>query len=154
MNKLSFPNPKNYLWFFLFLLSINITFSQDRLENISVSGKVIASDSEEGIPSVSIKIKGTNKGVNSDVNGNYTVIVPNSKAILLFSFVGYLSKEVAVGSQTKLDVTLLQDLKNLSEVVVIGYGSVKKSDLTGSVKSVKSESFNIGSIIYECCCLP
>lgn len=154
MNKLSFPNPKNYLWFFLFLLSINITFSQDRLENISVSGKVIASDSEEGIPSVSIKIKGTNKGVNSDVNGNYTVIVPNSKAILLFSFVGYLSKEVCVGSQTKLDVTLLQDLKNLSEVVVIGYGSVKKSDLTGSVKSVKSESFNIGSIIYECCCLP
>ena len=154
MNKLSFPNPKNYLWFFLFLLSINITFSQDRLENISVSGKVIASDSEEGIPSVSIKIKGTNKGVNSDVNGNYTVIVPNSKAILFFSFVGYLSKEVAVGSQTKLDVTLLQDLKNLSEVVVIGYGSVKKSDLTGSVKSVKSESFNIGSIIYECCCLP
>ena len=154
MNKLSFPNPKNYLWFFLFLLSTNITFSQDRLENISVSGKVIASDSEEGIPSVSIKIKGTNKGVNSDVNGNYTVIVPNSKAILLFSFVGYLSKEVCVGSQTKLDVTLLQDLKNLSEVVVIGYGSVKKSDLTGSVKSVKSESFNIGSIIYECCCLP
>lgn len=154
MNKLSFPNPKNYLWFFLFLLSINITFSQDRLENISVSGKVIASDSEEGIPSVSIKIKGTNKGVNSDVNGNYTVIVPNSKAILLFSFVGYLSKEVCVGSQTKLDVTLLQDLKNLSEVVVIGYGSVKISDLTGSVKSVKSESFNIGSIIYECCCLP
>lgn len=154
MNKLSFPNPKNYLWFFLFLLSINITFSQDRLENISVSGKVIASDSEEGIPSVSIKIKGTNKGVNSDVNGNYTVIVPNSKAILLFSFVGYLSKEVCVGSQTKLDVTLLQDLKNLSEVVVIGYGSVKKSDLTGSVKSVKSESFNIGSIIYECRSLP
>lgn len=154
MNKFSFPNPKNYLWFFLFLLSTNITFSQDRLENISVSGKVIASDSEEGIPSVSIKIKGTNKGVNSDVNGNYTVIVPNSKAILLFSFVGYLSKEVCVGSQTKLDVTLLQDLKNLSEVVVIGYGSVKKSDLTGSVKSVKSESFNIGSIIYECCCLP
>lgn len=154
MNKLSFPNPKNYLWFFLFLLSINITFSQDRLENISVSGKVIASDSKEGIPSVSIKIKGTNKGVNSDVNGNYTVMVPNSKAILLFSFVGYLSKEVCVGSQTKLDVTLLQDLKNLSEVVVIGYGSVKKSDLTGSVKSVKSESFNIGSIIYECCCLP
>ena len=154
MNKLSFPNPKNYLWFFLFLLSTNITFSQDRLENISVSGKVIASDSEEGIPSVSIKIKGTNKGVNSDVNGNYTVIVPNSKAILLFSFVGYLSKEVCVGSQTKLDVTLLQDLKNLSEVVVIGYGSVKKSDLTGSVKSVKSESFNIGSIIYECRSLP
>ena len=154
MNKLSFPNPKNYLWFFLFLLSINITFSQDRLENISVSGKVIASDSKEGIPSVSTKIKGTNKGVNSDVNGNYTVMVPNSKAILLFSFVGYLSKEVCVGSQTKLDVTLLQDLKNLSEVVVIGYGSVKKSDLTGSVKSVKSESFNIGSIIYECCCLP
>ena len=154
MNKLSFPNPKNYLWFFLLPFIHKYHFSQDRLENISVSGKVIASDSEEGIPSVSIKIKGTNKGVNSDLNGNYTVIVPNSKAILLFSFVGYLSKEVCVGSQTKLDVTLLQDLKNLSEVVVIGYGSVKISDLTGSVKSVKSESFNIGSIIYECCCLP
>ena len=142
----SFPKPSNYLWIFIFLLSINSAFSQDRLENISVSGKVIAEDSKEGIPSVSIKIKGSNKGTNSDVNGNYTIVVPNSRAVLIFSFVGYISREVSVGSQTKLDVSLFQDTKNLSEVVVIGYGSVKKSDLTGSVKSVKSESFNKGIV--------
>ena len=146
MQKFTFPNPKNYLWIFVLLLSINVTFSQDRLENFSVSGKVTSSDSNDGIPSVNIKIKGTNKGVNSDVNGDYSIVVPNSKAVLVFSFVGYISKEVAVGSQTKLDVSLLQDTKNLSEVVVIGYGSVKKSDLTGSVKSVKSDAFNKGVV--------
>jgi TonB-dependent starch-binding outer membrane protein SusC len=146
MHNLSLPNPKKYLWIIAFLFSINATFSQDRLENISVSGKVTASDTKEGIPSVSIKIKGSNRGTNSDANGNYTIVVPNSKAILVFSFVGFLSKEVAVGSQTKLDVSLFQDVKNLSEVVVVGYGSVKKSDLTGSVKSVKSEAFNKGIV--------
>jgi TonB-dependent starch-binding outer membrane protein SusC len=146
MHNFSFPNPKKYLWIIAFLFSINITFSQDRLENISVSGKVSSSDSKEGIPSVTVKIKGTNKGTNSDANGNYTIVVPNSKTILVFSFVGYLPKEVQVGSQTKLDVSLFQDVKNLSEVVVVGYGSVKKSDLTGSVKSVKSEAFNKGIV--------
>lgn len=115
MQNLSLPNPKKYLWIIAFLFSINFTFSQDRIENISVSGKVSATDSKEGIPSVSIKIKGTNKGTNSDANGNYTIAVPNSKAILVFSFVGFLSKEVSVGSQTKLDVSLFQDVKNLSE---------------------------------------
>jgi TonB-dependent starch-binding outer membrane protein SusC len=146
MHNLSLFNPKKYLWVIALLFSINTTFSQDRLENISVSGKVIASESNEGIPSVTIKIKGTNKGTNSDASGNYTIIVANTKAILVFSFVGYLSKEVPVGSQTKLDVSLFQDVKNLSEIVVVGYGSVKKSDLTGAVKSVKSESFNKGII--------
>lgn len=146
MIKFSFPNFKKSLWIFLFLLSISSTFSQSRLENISVSGKVFSSDSNEGIPSVSIKIKGTNKGANSDANGNYAIVVPNSEAVLVFSFVGYVSKEVAVGSQTKLNVSLIQDTKNLSEVVVVGYGSVKKSDLTGSVKSVKSDAFNKGIV--------
>lgn len=146
MRNISPPNPANYLWIFLFFIFISSAFSQDRLENIAVSGRVTASDSKEGIPSVSIKIKGTNKGVNSDVNGNYAIVVPNTKAVLVYSFVGYLPKEVAVGSQTKLDVMLFQDTKNLSEVVVVGYGSVKKSDLTGSVKSVKNEAFNRGIV--------
>lgn len=92
---------KNFIYIFLFFLSTSLTFSQSRLDNISVSGKVFSSDSNEGIPSVSIKIKGTNKGTNSDANGNYAIIVPNSEAILVFSFVGYISKEVAVGSQTE-----------------------------------------------------
>ena len=146
MHKFTFPNPNNYLWIFVLLLSINVAFPQDRLENFSVSGKVTSSDSNDGIPSVNIKIKGTNKGANSDVNGDYSLVVPNSKAILVFSFVGYLPKEVAVGSQTKINVSLIQDIKNLSEVVVVGYGSVKKSDLTGSVKSVKSDAFNKGVV--------
>jgi len=146
MHNLSLPNPIKYLWIIFFLFSINATFSQDILDNLSVSGKVIAADTKEGIPSVSIKIKGTNKGTNADANGNFTIDVPKSKSVLVFSFVGFLSKEVAVGSQTKLDVSLFQDVKNLSEVVVVGYGSVKKSDLTGSVKSVKSDAFNKGIV--------
>jgi hypothetical protein len=86
MQNLSLPNPKKYLWIIAFLFSINFTFSQDRIENISVSGKVSATDSKEGIPSVSIKIKGTNKGTNSDANGNYITMNAKDDTIKLPGF--------------------------------------------------------------------
>ena len=146
MINFSITNSKKYLWIVLFLLSVNATFSQNRLEKFSVSGKIFSSDSKEGIPSVNVKIKGSNVGVTSDVNGNYSINIPNSQTVLVFSFVGYVSQEIAVGNRTKINVSLIQDIKDLSEVVVVGYGSIKKSDLTGSVKSVKSGDFNKGIV--------
>ena len=146
MINFSTTNSTKYLWIILFLLSVNISFSQNKLEKFSVSGKVISSDSKEGIPSVNVKIRGSNVGATSDANGNYSINIPNSQTVLVFSFVGYLSQEVTVGNRTKIDVSLIQDIKDLNEVVVVGYGSIKKSDLTGSVKSVKSGDFNKGIV--------
>ena len=88
----SIPIRKSFLVLFFLICSATV-FSQKK-----VSGKVTDGENNSSVPGATVQVKGTNKGVNSDVNGNYTVIVPNSKAILLFSFVGYLSKEVCVGS--------------------------------------------------------
>jgi len=102
-----------------------------------VSGTV-TDDKGEGLPGVSVVVKGTSRGTTTDTNGKYRLDAPE-RATLVFSYVGYLSQEVAVGNQTTLNVTLKTDNKSLEEVVVVGYGTVRKSDLTGAVSSVKAE---------------
>lgn len=139
-------NSLKYLWVALILLSINISFSQSRNDNISVSGTITASDTKGGLPGVNVAVKGTSKGTSTDQNGNFTISVPNSKSVLVISYVGYLPQEITVGNQTKLVVNLNPDAKNLNEIVVVGYGTVRKTDLTGSVKSLKSSEFNKGII--------
>ena len=91
------------------------------------------------LPGVSILVKGTQRGTTTDQSGSFRLEVPDGAATLVFSFVGYTSREVVVGNQTKIDVTLAPDLKSLDEVVVVGYGTVRKSDLTGAVSTVKAE---------------
>ena len=105
-----------------------------------LSGKVTDSDNEP-IPGVNIIIKGTSIGTSTDAQGIYKLSITdeNASSTLIFSFIGYETQEVAVNSKTEINVTLSQDLKTLEEVVVVGYGEVKKSDLTGSVGTVKSE---------------
>lgn len=93
-----------------------------------------------GLPGVSIVIKGTQKGTSTDANGNYKLDVPNGNPVLMFSFVGYKSQEVVVGSQTQLNIVLKTDDKALEEVVVVGYGTQKKKDLTGAIASVDVEA--------------
>lgn len=89
-----------------------------------------------GLPGVNILIKGTQSGTTTDENGKYALEIPDAGATLVFSFVGYVSQEVAAGTGTIVNVILKQDDKILSEVVVVGYGVVKKRDLTGSVSSI------------------
>lgn len=101
----------------------------------SVSGTVSADG--QPLPGATVLIKGTSKGTSTDFDGNYS-IEADSKSVLVFSYVGYATKEVVVGTQTKINVTLTADNK-LDEVVVIGYGTQRKSDLTGSVSSISSE---------------
>ncbi|GAA4420625.1 TonB-dependent receptor [Nibrella viscosa] len=107
--------------------------------DITVQGTV-SDEKGEGLPGVSILLKGTQKGTTTDADGRYRIDVPNPAATLIFSFVGYASQEIVVGNRTSLNVTLAVDNKTLSEVVVIGYGSVQKKDLTGSVASVGSKT--------------
>lgn len=103
----------------------------------TVKGKVTDKEKGEGLPGVNVVLKGTSTGTTTDGEGHYTLAVPESGAVLVFSFVGYVSQEMAVGNRSVLDIAIESDTKALSEVVVIGYGTAKKSDLTGSVGSVK-----------------
>jgi TonB-dependent starch-binding outer membrane protein SusC len=122
------------------VLGVSVAFAQQ-----TVRGKVTSSDDGAGIPGVNILEKGTSNGTVTDVDGGYTITV-GANATLVFSFVGYATQEVAVGSQTAVDVSMQSDVTALSEVVVIGYGESTKKDLTGSLVSVKSESFVSGVI--------
>lgn len=103
----------------------------------TVKGKITDKSSGDGLPGVNVVVKGTSTGTSTDADGNYTITVPSSGGTLVFSFVGFITQEVAVGSRSVVDVAIESDSKALSEVVVIGYGTAKKSDLTGSVGSVK-----------------
>ncbi|MEQ8472579.1 MAG: TonB-dependent receptor [Marinoscillum sp.] len=104
----------------------------------TVSG-TITDEAGEPLPGVTIQIKGTTQGTITDFNGKFSLELPSQESILIISFVGYLSQEVVVGNQSALYISLLPDVKSLEEVVVVGYGTQKKLDVTGSVSSIKSQ---------------
>ncbi|MCK8492412.1 TonB-dependent receptor [Spirosoma sp. RP8] len=99
----------------------------------------VSDEKGDPLPGVSIVVKGQQRGTNTDAKGQYRISVPNGSATLVFSFVGYLPQEIVVGNQTALSVTLKTDTKSLEEVVVVGYGTQKKINLTGAVDQVTSE---------------
>ena len=111
-----------------------------RIAEINVSGTV-KDESGMGLPGVNVVLKGTRQGTVTDTEGRFTIAVPGNQSVLVFSFVGYVSQEVAVGNESRIEVTLKVDEKALEEVVVIGYGTVKQTDLTGSVASVSAKNF-------------
>ncbi len=104
----------------------------------NIKGKVTSSDDGSTLPGVNVVIKGTTTGTTTGADGTYS-IAASSDDVLVFSFVGYASTETNVGQQTSIDVVLKTDVTSLSEVVVVGYGSVKKTDLTGSVSLVDAK---------------
>ncbi len=103
-----------------------------------ISGTVTAADTGEPLPGVSIQITGTTRGAITDLDGKYLLDVEED-AELRFSFIGYKTQTVDVNGRTIIDVQLVEDIAALEEVVVVGYGTIKKSDMTGSVSSVKGE---------------
>lgn len=105
--------------------------AQDRM----VTGRVTASDDGSGIPGVSIAVKGTSKGTSSDADGNYKISI-SGNAVLSFSSIGFISQDVTVGNKSQVNVVLATDTKALTEVVVVGYGTQKKSQMTGAISSV------------------
>ncbi|MDR2564262.1 MAG: SusC/RagA family TonB-linked outer membrane protein, partial [Prevotellaceae bacterium] len=110
---------------------------------VSISGSVKDARGEP-IVGASIVLKGTNSNTATDINGNFQLNVPEN-GVLTVSFVGFISREIAVDSKTRIDVILEEDLQLLDEVLVVGYGQVRKSDATGSVTAIKLDDFNKGN---------
>ena len=112
-------------------------------QDVTVTGSVTSSDDGIELIGVNVFVKGTTTGTITDVNGNYSLEVTGGDAILVFSYVGYVVQEVAVGNQTTINIVLEVDVAALEEVVVVGYGTIMKSDVTGSLASVSSENFEM-----------
>ena len=108
--------------------------AQDR----QVTGKVTSAEDGQPLPGVSVVVKGTSRGTQTDANGTYTIGLPRNAGSLVFSFVGTNTKELSVGSQSTLNVVMTNDSRSLDEVVVVGYGSESKRNLTGNIASVSS----------------
>ena len=110
-------------------------------QSIAVSGQVSASD-EGVLPGVNILVKGTTIGTVTDIEGNYSIDVPNGESVLVFSSIGYTREEIPVNGRATIDMELQSDIQSLSEVVVVGYGTQKRADVTGAVSSIKAEDIN------------
>lgn len=135
-------NMKKTLAVLLFAITSISVFAQER----TVTGKV--TDAKDGAPLVaaSITSKGSNRGTTTAGNGTFSIKVSPSTTTLVISYLNYTTKEVTIGANNVVNVALNQSTEQLGDVVVIGYGSVKKKDLTGSVVNVSSKDFNSGAI--------
>src|SRR6185312_16091030 len=123
-------------------LMIIITFiflSLSTMAQVTVSGKVTNEKDGTPLANVTVSVKGTTSGTTTDVQGAYEISVPDASSVLVFSSTGFTSKEVTVGNQTTIDVALNTKANVLNEVVVIGYGTVNRRDLTGAVTTVKGD---------------
>jgi len=118
-----------------------IAEAKSKIQPGTISGTVTDID---GLPlvGVTVIVKGTSIGAITDVNGTYKIQIPDDAQALMFSFVGMISKEVIIDNQSQIDVTLMPELISLEEVVVIGYGTMKKKDLTGAISTVSNEDIN------------
>ncbi len=128
----------------VFLLAIGLSFHV-AAQNVTVTGKVTSADDGTGVPGANVLEKGTTNGVITDADGNYSINVP-SGATLVVSFIGYISQEIAIDGKTSINVSLETDVQQLSEVVVVGYGTQEKKEITSSVASISSAEFNQGNI--------
>jgi TonB-dependent starch-binding outer membrane protein SusC len=107
------------------------------LNQMKIVGIIVDSKTSEPLPGATVRVKGTTTGVISDLDGKFVIEVANSETVLIFSFVGYTSQEVTVGNNTNMTIRLDPEAKSLDEVVVVGYGTQKKANLTGAVGNVQ-----------------
>lgn len=104
-------------------------------QSINVTGTVL-DELNEGLPGASVSVKGTNQGTVTDLDGKFSINVPNSKSVLIVSFIGYETKEITVGSQRNIQIKMKDDSKLIDEVVIVGFGTQKKINATGAVKTM------------------
>lgn len=110
---------------------------------ITINGTV-KDASGQSLPGVTILERGTTNGTVTDIDGNFKINVQSAESVLVFSFIGYSTREQKVGSLSNIDIVLTEDTQNLSEVIVIGYGTQEKRDVTGAMATVKEKDFNRG----------
>lgn len=122
----------------LWLLLLTIPSLVLGQETIAVNGKVTSYESGAGLPGVTIRVKGTGEGTVTDLDGNYRIRVPED-ATLIFSFVGFETEEVEVNGRSTINVSMIEDIETLSEVVVVGYGTQEEKDLTSAISTVQAE---------------
>ncbi|MEI8113584.1 MAG: TonB-dependent receptor [Bacteroidia bacterium] len=120
--------------------------SNSSQQSIKITGKVTDS-SGSSLPGVSVVIKGTTNGTNTDATGNYSLSNIPANSTLVFSFVGMTTQELVIGSKTTVNVVLQEETVNIEQVVVVGYGTVKKSDLTGSIATVSTKEMKNTSVL-------
>ncbi|MDO5980196.1 SusC/RagA family TonB-linked outer membrane protein [Flavivirga spongiicola] len=125
---------KKFTILILLLLTTVTVFAQ-----VNITGVVKSAEDGQPLPGASIIEKGTSNGASSDFDGNFSLNVANSDAILVVSYIGYTTLEIAIGTQTRIEIQLQQNAAALDEIVVVGYGTQKKSDVTGSVASVSKD---------------
>ncbi len=119
-------------------LPLHTLYAQDR----AVTGTIIAAEDNTTLPGVTVLVKNTTTGTTTDQNGKYSLNVPGDNATLVFSAVGFATQEIAIGNRSVVDVKLGVDLKTLNEVIVVGYGTQKKSQLTGAISSVSAKEIS------------
>ena len=124
-----------------FLMMTGVAVAQQ----LQVQGKVTDATGE-GLIGASVLVKGTTSGVITDIDGNYVLLNVNPDAILIFSYVGYQTQELNVSGRNKIDVVLHDDQQVLEEVVVVGYGSLSKKEVSSSIVQVDKKNFNLGAM--------
>lgn len=131
----------------LLAITFRIELKAESLTKQSIVVTGVVTDKGEPIPGVNVVVKGTLTGVITDTNGRYNITVPDRNAVLVFSFIGYKTHEFLVGDQTQVNIALEEETHAIEEVVVVGYGTVKKKDVTGSVSSINDQKITENAIL-------
>lgn len=130
------------LFCIVFLMLVGSAYGQ----NTTISGTVTDTKDRQTLIGVSVKVNGTNIGTSTGADGTYRISVPNNASTLVFSYLGYNNLEVSIGGRTSINVSLEPSNTSLSEVVVVGYGTQKKSDVTGATATVLAKDLNAGVV--------
>jgi TonB-linked SusC/RagA family outer membrane protein len=136
-------NVRSLYLLIIFACATTLSFAQ----NINITGKVTSATDGSALPGASILIKGTTTGVPTDSEGNFSINVPSSTSVLVVSMIGMTPQELPVGSNTVINVALQDDVHTLTEAIIVGYGTQKKLDITGSVVSIKGTEISKQSSI-------
>jgi TonB-dependent starch-binding outer membrane protein SusC len=126
---------------FLMLFAGSLAYGQQG----QITGKVTEAGSGEGIPGASVLVKGTTRGTVTDLDGSFTISA-SAQEVLVFSFIGFETQEVTVGNRSVVNIGLSQSVQALNEIIVVGYGTQERKEITSAVTSVKSEGFNQGTV--------
>jgi TonB-linked SusC/RagA family outer membrane protein len=130
---------RRFSWHKLFLFIAVLLLCSNTWAQVIIKGKIVSSQDKQSLIGASVMLKGSNVGTVTDVDGNYSIKVDDpNKAILSISYIGFKSMEIPVNGKTKINIELLEDVTQIEELVVVGYGTVRKRDLTGSVTSLKT----------------
>ena len=122
----------------LFVMAMVLFAFDLQAQVISIRGKVVGADNSP-LPGVSVVVKGTTTGITTDMDGNFTLKIPSNSRVLLFSFIGMQAQEVPIAGKSTFNITMKEETLGLDEVVVVGYGTQKKRDITGAITSIDNK---------------